>query len=788
MSSDKKPTDDDKPGTTGLNEDEVGKLGDQSGENANEEPSSESPRTPTPASVAAMPGDGGEKKLSSNESMQTDEQPSPASGIAASGATKASASTPAPQTDQVDEKEKKKNTVASLRDNLARASGSSTASSCRISRSERLSNTSCDGDDSKRRNSGMDPSLRPGAYSQAPGQEMQRNDTVEYKVYYDPSRLSSQSLPEFKELDAEEEKEEITSPFEEDDDRKPPARKSYPDKAKKSDPDKAKKGDPAAKKNAHDARLNDPAAKKTGPDAKKQDPTMAKQLDTPSLGRVTSAPQPSRLSRESLELRKAALSLTLASCRSLITSSSTKTISSILEHEKSTEFTMDNNAELSVPDPTSNFNHAYFGDIETALGAETDHTMDMTEHTSSSLPVAAEVVKSPDALEEEIRERVVEELANSCTFAEAVKAEGEAEATSKQRSWLVTVVVAVLVVVVVIVVGVVLGVVLSGTDDPEESRSTSTNTLAPTVVATTTSDVVAKQNDTSVFATNATETSSVLDDSQGSNKDDDDSVLSLLSDNSTIAVIPETICYERAPMMGWSAVCEPQTIGSAVTNLVAASRLWSIPEANISILNAGEVKSDMLEGNFTLGMAKDVLPYQSNTLVAVQLEGAYIKIVLERGLQRLFDDIDLFQTVGRAFSGGSYPYAAGIRYAVDMTQPFPRRMSNIEVYTGSSVLPPSANDDDSLWAPIQMEGVVYTVVTNSYLASGGDGFHEFNSRDFYRNETELNSLEEFVAYCQTQEILLTPSQSHFSTQSYSHDPSIKYCGCDTGVYNESTRI
>ena len=60
-----------------------------------------------------------------------------------------------------------------------------------------------------------------------------------------------------------------------------------------------------------------------------------------------------------------------------------------------------------------------------------------------------------------------------------------------------------------------------------------------------------------------------------------------LPPNSTvIAAIPETICYERLPTVGFSEHCGPLERGGRVNNLLAESRQWNVLRAELSLSNA----------------------------------------------------------------------------------------------------------------------------------------------------------------------------------------------------------
>ena len=230
-------------------------------------------------------------------------------------------------------------------------------------------------------------------------------------------------------------------------------------------------------------------------------------------------------------------------------------------------------------------------------------------------------------------------------------------------------------------------------------------------------------------------------------------------DHEVIADVPETICYERIPMLGKSGICPPQLQGSGSTNLVAESRLWNAPEAEISILNAGEVRIDMEQGNFTMGQARELLPFDFNTLVLIDIKGAKLVTALERGIQKIFDDKAAEEGLNSTTPSGAFPYGAGIRWNVNMSQPFPRRLYDIEINPRF----------EGQWQPLDFHRV-YTIVTNSYLAAGGDAYHEFSSaEEEHVVETNLNSLESFVEYCHYFGVLLNPPEDHYSTQTYIHN-------------------
>ena len=67
-----------------------------------------------------------------------------------------------------------------------------------------------------------------------------------------------------------------------------------------------------------------------------------------------------------------------------------------------------------------------------------------------------------------------------------------------------------------------------------------------------------------------------------------------------------------------------------------------------------------------------------------------------------------------AQSNGSHPYAAGLRWALDLSQPKGRRFSQVEV----------KNRSTGLWSAID-PARSYVLVTNDFVASGKDGYATF---------------------------------------------------------------
>ncbi len=123
---------------------------------------------------------------------------------------------------------------------------------------------------------------------------------------------------------------------------------------------------------------------------------------------------------------------------------------------------------------------------------------------------------------------------------------------------------------------------------------------------------------------------------------------------------------------------------------VAAAMLRATPGAQLAIMNAGGIRTELPAGPVTRGQVLEALPF-GNTIATMQLSGADLVAALRTGLAQL----------GR----GGFPQWAGLRFAA----------AGFEVRDGDG------------WAPID-PARHYSVATNNFLRNGGDGYAVFRDR------------------------------------------------------------
>ncbi|MCE0759021.1 NAD nucleotidase [Marinobacter sp. G11] len=221
--------------------------------------------------------------------------------------------------------------------------------------------------------------------------------------------------------------------------------------------------------------------------------------------------------------------------------------------------------------------------------------------------------------------------------------------------------------------------------------------------------------------------------------------------NEVVGTASEDLCLERIPGQGRSELpsCAETTSqnGGDIANLVAQAFLFLSKNADVSIQNAGGVRTDIPAGDITIGDAYTLLPF-ANTLVDLTMTGEEIRQVLNEA-------VDFAHVEGG--SSGAYPYAAGLRWDVDMTREQSDRLFNIEVKPRNETSWRNLSDSDTL-----------NVVTNSFTGGGQDGYITFGTvtDDGRSVDTFLDYAQSFVDYVKEKGTLSKPALDEYSTQSY----------------------
>lgn len=175
-------------------------------------------------------------------------------------------------------------------------------------------------------------------------------------------------------------------------------------------------------------------------------------------------------------------------------------------------------------------------------------------------------------------------------------------------------------------------------------------------------------------------------------------------------------------------------VESTMGNTVADVYLWATSanpayagkKAQLALMNPGGLRADLLytgDGTVTYKQLADVQPF-ANTLVTVTLTGAQLKDTLTRQWQTTGDRPKLHLGVSAGFS---YEYT-------EDAPPAGQTASRSGHILSMSLNGRKVADTDTI-----------TVVTNSFLANGGDGFTPF-AQGTDRADTGLVDLDATIAY------------------------------------------
>lgn len=169
-----------------------------------------------------------------------------------------------------------------------------------------------------------------------------------------------------------------------------------------------------------------------------------------------------------------------------------------------------------------------------------------------------------------------------------------------------------------------------------------------------------------------------------------------------IGTIGEDLPHIRVPGKSYEGVDGASLpYGSELAPVIAAAFYQASLRADACIQNAGGVRSGLKAGQITIGDVYSLLPF-SNTLVEIEMSGAEIKQVLEEALINFYDNRG---------SDGSFPYAYGLRYDIEMSRPKNDRVLNLEIKKRKT----------GKWMPLE-NSKHYIIVANSYIAYGKDGY------------------------------------------------------------------
>jgi 5'-nucleotidase / UDP-sugar diphosphatase len=178
--------------------------------------------------------------------------------------------------------------------------------------------------------------------------------------------------------------------------------------------------------------------------------------------------------------------------------------------------------------------------------------------------------------------------------------------------------------------------------------------------------------------------------------------------------------------------------------LVADAYLAKVPGAQIAMVGAGGIRRDMLAGPVTLGQVMGVLPF-GNTLVTMDLTGAQVKDALEDAVEFR---VSTRPPENNDFNKIAVVHTAGLSYVIRPLQP-----------KGSRIAALTLRNPDGRAAPLD-PAATYRLVTNSFLAGGGDGLATLKATTQNRMDTgylEHDALAEYLAILGAKGVIAPPA-------------------------------
>jgi 5'-nucleotidase len=220
-----------------------------------------------------------------------------------------------------------------------------------------------------------------------------------------------------------------------------------------------------------------------------------------------------------------------------------------------------------------------------------------------------------------------------------------------------------------------------------------------------------------------------------------------------IGTATESLCLVRTPgestnRSSGTAGCETANTlarGSDVAQVVAEAFLYAAKRADFALQNAGGVRVPVAAGGLSMNTAFTLLPF-TNVLVEMELSGSEVVAALEDAVTNYLD---------LAQSNGSHPYAAGLRWNLDMSKAKGQRFSNVQV----------RNKTTGAWTAINPTQR-YILVTNDFIASGKDGYTALGlayNAGRYTN-TYLLYTQSFVDYVIAKGSIARPARTDYSHQ------------------------
>lgn len=169
-----------------------------------------------------------------------------------------------------------------------------------------------------------------------------------------------------------------------------------------------------------------------------------------------------------------------------------------------------------------------------------------------------------------------------------------------------------------------------------------------------------------------------------------------------------------------------------LSNLIADANLWRTKNlgTTISLQNGGGVRASIQAGPITQGDILTVQPF-GNTLFVLEITGSELKAALENGVSQW------------EAGAGRFMQVSGLKYTFDLAQKPGSRVTDVQIGTAKDGFKPLDT------------AASFKIVTNNFVAGGGDGFDVFKNAKGPRLDTYLpdySVMSEYVQFLKTVDI------------------------------------
>lgn len=228
--------------------------------------------------------------------------------------------------------------------------------------------------------------------------------------------------------------------------------------------------------------------------------------------------------------------------------------------------------------------------------------------------------------------------------------------------------------------------------------------------------------------------------------------LYLQQNQEPIAYLSQTLCHRPAPTLPQPEIkmhgpCSTGgQYGSELVQKLTASLYAIHPEVDIVLQNAGSGRASLKAGPLTDALIRQAFPFK-NELVLIKIRGQDLKTGLEKVLQAYH-----VQSLR-----GAYPYASGLRFHVDATQPEGSRLTHMEFKDRKT----------NQWEPLAMDRI-YQVLTSDFLAQGKDGYQMFAGLERQTPHSNIGLQQSLIAHLKTAKQVEPLEPNDYSTQSFKY--------------------